>query len=266
LLINGHSTSISNLNATSTTLLAICTALDSTVYTHTFDINYLKQTSTTIFNNLNSLSTNSTLSLSNKTLFSTLAVSTSLTCTGTSAFYGAITNLSTLNVQGKTTLNDCQCTGIITYPVNVWVQDNRSRQRFFFDDAAKTYFKSGGTGPTSLDGFTFRNGTGTDILTIDGLGAVNSSSSLTCGAIYSSNTLSAYSITSRTTINSAGDIVAGSSYFKSGDAAWLRIQGGTSGTAVYNGLSLGSGNGLRVGDFNTIGGGQIYATSNIIRW
>jgi hypothetical protein len=29
---------------------------------------------------------------------------------------------------------------------------------------------------------------------------------------------------------------------------------------------LGSGNGLRVGDFNTIGGGQIYATSNIIRW
>ena len=43
----------------------------------------------------------------------------------------------------------------------------------------------------------------------------------------------------------------------------MRIQGGTAGTAVYNGLSLGTGNGLRVGDFGTIGGGEIYATSTV---
>ncbi len=50
------------------------------------------------------------------------------------------------------------------------VQDGKNRQRFFFDDAAKTYFESGGTGATSLDGFTCKNGTGTDIVTIDGIG------------------------------------------------------------------------------------------------
>jgi hypothetical protein len=167
------------------------------------NINNLNATSTTMFNsiattntNLNNLSTVSLLSTTTK--FSYIAVSNNFICTSTSTLYGASTHMSTLNVQGQTTLVDVRATGIISYPVNVWVQDNSNRQRFFFDDAAKTYFRSGGTGVSTLDGFTFRNGQGGDIVTIDGL-----------GAIYSNMGLNSNAITSRSTINAVGTITCG---------------------------------------------------------
>ena len=62
---------------------------------------------------------------------------------------------------------------------------------------------------------------------------------------------------------SCNTITSRDSYIRSGDSDWLRLLGGKYGTAVYNGLSLGDGNGLNVGSWGTIGNGQINCTGNL---
>jgi len=92
----------------------------------------------------------------------------------------------TLNITGKTSPTDLQVRGILTLPVNNWIIDSNtnltSNQRIYFDNGAKTYFRSCGTSASpSLDGFVLRNGPGTDLLTIDGNGAAVLLSTLIVG-------------------------------------------------------------------------------------
>ncbi len=61
--------------------------------------------------------------------------------------------------------------------MNSWIIDSNTNvlndQRIYFDNAAKTYFRSCGISTSPLlDGFIFRNGAGTDILNIDGNGNI----------------------------------------------------------------------------------------------
>ena len=82
-----------------------------------------------------------------------------------------------MNISGKTTTQDLQINGILKIPNNSWIIDSNTNvlnnQRMYFDNNAKTYFRSCGTsGSPLLDGFIFRNWTGTDILTINGNGVM----------------------------------------------------------------------------------------------
>ena len=140
--------SINNLNATSTTLLQYINNLTNP---STLNTNNLNVSGISVFNNAS-------------THISSLNVS------GFSTFNNASTYLSTLNVVSKTTLQDCQIRGISTFPVNGWIIDSSSNQRIYFDNGAKTYFRSAGTTASpALDGFIFRNGqAGADLLNIDG--------------------------------------------------------------------------------------------------
>ena len=103
------------------------------------------------------------------TFISTLNIS------GNATLNNATTLNSTLNISGKTTTQDLKVNGILTLPVNNWIIDSNltSNQRIYFDNGAKTYFKSCGTSTSPLlDGFIFRNGAGTDLLNIDGNGTI----------------------------------------------------------------------------------------------
>ena len=67
--------------------------------------------------------------------------------------------------------------GVLKLPNNSWIIDSNSNtlnnQRIYFDNNAKTYFRSCGTSTSPLlDGFIFRNGAGTDILNINGNGTI----------------------------------------------------------------------------------------------
>ena len=210
-ILNTHTTSISNLNTTSTTIFSNLNSLSTssilsinnlnatsnTIFNNIYNffsnvstfstdiklssltnnISNLQSTSTTILNNLNSLSSASTLNVVN------------LYITGTSKFNGATTCLSSLNIVGQTTLTDCQIQGITKFPVNGWLLDSVNNQRIYFDNGAKTYFKSAGTTASSnLDGFIFRNGQAVDLLNIDG------SANISC--------LGTLNVTGATTFNS----------------------------------------------------------------
>ena len=96
-----------------------------------------------------------------------------LNISGNTTSNNATTLNSTLNISGKTTTQDLQVNGILKLPVNNWIIDSNltSNQRMYFDNGAKTYFRSCGTSISPLlDGFIFRNGAGTDLLNIDGSG------------------------------------------------------------------------------------------------
>ena len=75
-----------------------------------------------------------------------------------------------MNIVGQTKLIDRQIHGITKFPVDCWLFDSVNNQRIYFDNGAKTYFKSAGTTASpNLDGFIFRNGqAGADLLNIDG--------------------------------------------------------------------------------------------------
>ena len=96
-----------------------------------------------------------------------------LNISGNATLNNATTINSTLNIIGKTTTQDLQVNGVLKLPNNSWIIDSNSNilnnQRIYFDNNAKTYFRSCGTSTSPLlDGFILRNGVGTDILNIDG--------------------------------------------------------------------------------------------------
>jgi hypothetical protein len=89
---------INNLNATSTTIF---NNLNSLSTNSIFNINNLNATSTTIFNNLNSLSTNSTLSINNLN-----ATSTTIFNNLNSLSTNSIININNLNATSTTIFNN----------------------------------------------------------------------------------------------------------------------------------------------------------------
>ena len=100
-----------------------------------------------------------------------------LNISGNTTINNPATCVSTLNISGKTTTQDLQINGVSKLPNNGWIIDSNSNvlnnQRIYFDNNAKTYFRSCGTSTSPLlDGFIFRNGAGTDILTINGNGVM----------------------------------------------------------------------------------------------
>ena len=119
------------------------------------------------------------------TLSNTTTCSSSLNISGFTTLLNAATALSTLNILGKVTTQDIRINGTITFPVNAWICDSNTNltvnQRFYFDNGAKTYFRSGGaTASPSLDGFIFRNGqAGADLLNIDGSANITGLGTLT---------------------------------------------------------------------------------------
>ena len=67
-----------------------------------------------------------------------------------------------MNISGKTTTQALQINGVLKLPNNGWIIDSNSNvlnnQRIYFDNNAKTYFRSCGTSTSPLlDGFIFRN-------------------------------------------------------------------------------------------------------------
>ena len=230
-LVNGHTTSISNLNATSTTLLSNINTISSNTslitqsyisiagtnpYYSLGNGSLLGYYNTTIISGPNPLSSsaiigdsilraayNSRLLLQSGTMNTAFYIDSSNNVVSNSPF----TCLSSLNVSGTATLNNTTIKGVISFPSNQWITDSNINvyvnQRIYFDNGAKTYFRSGGTSTTPLlDGFIFRNGqAGTDLLNIDGSGNSTQLGSLLVGG--ASTYVSSLNVSGNTTLNNA---------------------------------------------------------------
>ena len=230
-LVNGHTTSISNLNATSTTLLSNINTISSNTslitqsyisiagtnpYYSLGNGSLLGYYNTTIISGPNPLSSsaiigdsilraayNSRLLLQSGTMNTAFYIDSSNNVVSNSPF----TCLSSLNVSGTATLNNTTIKGVISFPSNQWITDSNTNvyvnQRIYFDNGAKTYFRSGGTSTTPLlDGFIFRNGqAGTDLLNIDGSGNSTQLGSLLVGG--ASTYVSSLNVSGNTTLNNA---------------------------------------------------------------